>query len=163
MLDQRHVLFIGTSETCGHCKEFKRKTWDGKSGLKSKLLAENKLRIAELNLPHMAAPVPNEYPSDLSNWLNGFPSLILFNASSWNSGNKLEGNMFDGKNIDNKWFVLGTTEPSEANIVKWLNTQLTSNSVFSVKPQVVLVHNGSVYNQPESSSLRYKNYRRTHK
>lgn len=135
--DNRPVLVIVTADTCKACDLFKSKF---KETLVRKVLGEGKLRLVDVSLPNMRTKPDSHYPTELADYIQWYPTFLLFTGMSWNRGRELEGVVFNGKLmkeqiVDNKIYprkaqLQGGTELTDTNILNWINSELTTNPIF---------------------------------
>lgn len=134
-IDSRPICLVITSKTCPHCDTFKKNTW---GSLKQKLLNDTKIKLQEIELPTNRSPLGNEYPSELSNYIGWFPTILLITASSWNNKKGLEVVVFNGI-INNGVAILdpdvNKRKPlTENNIIMWISNILKSDPRFNSLP-----------------------------
>lgn len=139
------VFVLVTAKNCGACAHFKQ-TWPS---VKLELESLGQIRIIEIDVPSIGVHTGDNFPQDLNRWVGWYPSMLLFNGSSWDTGMKAVEEMKKSKDMGDKtkprtkielegsifrghFSSDGRPEPEEGpmlnatNISSWVQTELAS-------------------------------------
>jgi hypothetical protein len=118
------TLVIITADTCSACTRFK--------GFELEKLKKNlpeKVKLVHIDLPDMDSNVPENYSSELNNYLAWFPMFILFNTYYWNKGMVEDGNIMNGYMTEKGPEHNQDNIPSRADdIIKWIDRKVLVNT-----------------------------------
>lgn len=150
--DNRPVFVLATADNCGHCVDFKNRTWDQ---LKSQIEHDNKVRVVELNLPKTTSriedlPESQYIPKDVKRFIRWFPTMFIIDGKSWNQGvkdkeTKLVGSVFNGREKDGIYEYVGGGVTENA-ILSWIDNECQKSTIHVDKPTYFLSQNGQQVN-----------------
>ena len=131
MASKKPVFVIITSSTCGHCQTFKTKYRDE---VASRIKAEGKANLVEINFPTSNAVPGPEYHPNLVKYIGWFPEFVLFTGESWeNHSIDLDGVIMAGAGWDDKGRPKFNQEESRLDvegIISWVNNTRRYSFIF---------------------------------
>ena len=124
-----YVLVVITANGCSACTAFKQ-NW---SDMKSKL--SPLITIVEINQPQVSNEFDARYPRGLKNFVQFFPTLIVFEKKEWDAKYVTKGDVFNADIVNNKvQMKSGSALPLNAtNVTNWLETKMVLPKNISSK------------------------------
>ena len=146
------VFVLVTSESCPHCKTFKRYTWPR---LSTYLKKDARLKLAEIHVMKNAKEITDRH-NDLLRFATWAPTMMIFTGESWVS-TKLVGKVLNGEfrydarrkmdMMTNYANIPGKTSQlvnlNQRDIYDWIEATLKSSLFSAETPSVVITDKGT--------------------
>ena len=118
----RFVLVVATADNCGHCKNLKARWPEMKKAVQDLKM----FKIVEIDFKKTTDPLDKKWPADLARYILWFPTFMVFKASEWDNGGRLNGRVLNGEFLDGQLQNKPGAYTSEINsFLAWLKLVTT--------------------------------------
>lgn len=156
-MESKPVFVLLTASNCGHCRTFKENIWPG---LKSNLLQTGQVRVEQVEIQDMGAPViPSSMPGGLITYAKWYPMILLVPGSAWDEGlsdkrrlTDLRAIVFNATKSNGRLVANESRERNAGSIFQWAMDNLPALGQRNVIPTPATPPKPAIATPPKPAS-----------